>query len=107
MLRSPLALTVLLFGLSCGGQRPLILEPSPSESAVGEPGWILSGGGRDLYAVRRDTQQNRTAWLLEPVRDTYGKYGTWMRHVDASEYRAKRVRISATIKTEGATRRVD
>src|SRR5262249_46246010 len=36
-----------------------------------------------------------------------GKYSTWMRSIDASEYRSKRVRITATLKTLGATRRVD
>jgi hypothetical protein len=109
MSRWLLALGVLSlgFGISCAGHRPLILESSPSEQSVGEPGWVLSGGARDLYAVRRDTQGSRSAWLLEPVKDTYGKYGTWMRSIDAGQYRAKRVRITATIKTAGATRRVD
>jgi hypothetical protein len=110
--------TTLLAGLflACGGrvrpssagaQRALVLEEAPSEQAVGEPGWLLSGGARDQYVVRRDVQGSRAAWVLEPARDTFGAYGTWMRHIDAADYRGKRVRISASLKTEGATRRAD
>jgi hypothetical protein len=110
--------TVLLSGwlVTCGGKAhpssrgtpgALVLETAPSEQAVGEPGWTLSGGAHDLYIVRRDVQGSHGAWLLEPARDTFGRYGTWMRHIDATEYRGKRVRISANLKTEGATRRVD
>jgi hypothetical protein len=108
MMRALLGLGVLLVGLalSCA-RRPLILESYPTDQAVGEPGWTLSGGGRHVYYVHRDTEGDRTAWLLEPSSDTYGKYGTWMRSIDAGEYRSKRVRITATLKTEGATRRVD
>jgi hypothetical protein len=108
MMRALLGLGVLLVGLalSCA-RRPLILEAYPTDQAVGEPGWMLSGGGRDVYYVHRDTQGDRGAWLLEPARDTYGKYGTWMRSIDAGAYRSKRVRITATLKTQGATKRVD
>jgi len=109
MLRSqylfPFALIVLAG--ACAAQRPLILERAPSQQAVGESGWELSGGASEFYAVHRDGEGDRASWLLEPVSDTYGKYATWMRHVDASDFRAKRVRITATTRTQGATRRVD
>jgi hypothetical protein len=88
-------------------QRALILEDSPGEQALGERGWSVSGGARDAYVVHRDGPGGRTAWLLEPFRDTFGKYGTWMRHVPAADYRGKRVRVTATLRTQGATRRVD
>jgi len=39
-----------------------------------------------MYVVRRDTQGSHSAWLLEPTRDTAGKYGTWMRSIDAADY---------------------
>src|SRR5260370_32037563 len=85
-----LSLVLLGFGSSCSG-RPLILERYPSESTVGEPGWTLSGGGRDVYFVHRDKQGDHAAWLLEPERDTYGEYGTWMRNIDATAYPSKRL----------------
>ena len=87
--------------------RPLLLEAYPSAQEVGEPGWILSGGAHEEYAVRRDASADRPSWLLEPVSDTFGRYGTWMRHIEAADYRGKRVRITATVKTRGATNRVD
>ena len=89
---------------SASTPQPLILENAPSARDVGEPGWVLSGGAHDLYAVRRD---GTSGWVLEPVRDTFGRYATWMRVADADEYRGKRVRITAPVKTKGATRRVD
>lgn len=89
--------------VATASERAPILEPYPSEQEVGEPGWVLSGGAHDAYAVRRDGP----AWLLEPVKDTFGHYGTWMRQVEAADYRGKRVRITATVRTRGATRRVD
>jgi hypothetical protein len=90
-----------------GGRRVESASSVPSEPPSGESGWIVSGGARDSYAVRRDTQGGHTAWLLEPTRDTAGGYGTWMRHVDAGDYKGKRVRITASVKTQGATQRVD
>jgi len=72
-----------------------------------EPGWILSGSAEKSYAVHRDVLDGRSAWLMEPVQDTFGKYGTWMRHIDAAPYRGKRVQLTAAIKTQGATQRVD
>jgi hypothetical protein len=107
MVRSLLGLGVLVLTLSSCGGRPLILDAYPTEAAVGEPGWTLSGGARNAYAVHRDQRGGRAAWLLEPVNDTYGRYGTWMRSIDAAEYRSKRVRITATLMTQGASRRVD
>jgi hypothetical protein len=60
-----------------------------------------------VYTVQRDAQGGRPAWVLEPAHETSGKYGTWMRQVDATDYRGKRVRITASVRTQGATRRVD
>src|SRR5262249_20677339 len=102
MHRWTLVLAPLLAGLSLSCRRA-----APNEQAVGEPGWMLSGGAHDSYEVRRDSQGSRSAWVLQPVRDALGKYATWMRHIDASDYRAKRVRITATLKTQGANERVD
>jgi hypothetical protein len=88
-------------------ERPMVLDSSLGAQALEEPGWLLSGGGRDAYVVRRDAAGGRPAWVLEPVSDALGRYGTWMRQVDAADYRGKRVRITAEIKTRDATRRAD
>jgi hypothetical protein len=39
--------------------------------------------------------------------ETRGKYGTWMRAIDPGAARGRRVRLTATLRTENATRRVD
>ena len=70
--RALLGWGVLVFAwvLSCSG-RPLILDAYPTEAAVGEPGWTLSGGGRNVYFVHRDKQGDRAGWLLEPATVSY------------------------------------
>ena len=83
-----------------GGTRPTSVD-------MGEPGWVLSGGAWDAYAVQRDVQDGRTCWVLQPVRDAAGRYATWMRQVNAERYRGKRIRITGTTKTANATARVD
>jgi len=85
----------------------VVLVGSPTERELGESGWVLSGGGADLYTVQRDTQLGRPSWVLEPAHETFGKYGTWVRQVDAADYRGKRVQITASVRTQGATGRVD
>jgi hypothetical protein len=101
-----------------GGSRRRGADPAPARRAppalsaadVGEDGWLVSGGARDTYAVRRDPavkRDGRATLLLEPFADTDGRYGTWMRSIDAAPYRGKRVRISGFTKTAGATARVD
>ena len=104
-----LAMAFGAYGCSAGvpKDRPLAPERPPNEAAVGEHGWMLSGAAYDLYVVHRDPEGNRAAWLLEPAGDTFGKYATWMRHIDASDYRAKRVRVRATLKTRGASQRAE
>src|SRR4029077_8795542 len=77
MLRSVLGLGVFVCVLGACAARPLVLESYPTAQLVGESGWMLSGGGRDVYYVHRDKQGDRAGWLLEPARDTFGKYGTW------------------------------
>lgn len=95
--------------IACGcGTAPTEATRPPSKSTTAgvptaEDGWELSGNGRDVYSVSRDGD----ALLLAPVADTHDRYGTWMRHIDATPYRGKRVRISTSVKTEGATKRVD
>jgi hypothetical protein len=84
--------------------------PGAAAAVTSEPGWLISGGGHDFYAVRVDAEAPRSGHptiVLEPRADTHGKYGTWMRVVDAAQYRGKRVRLSAYTKTEGATQRAD
>src|SRR2546430_5077 len=114
MARFPFWPSVSLFFVSCaagvGSSSPVVTpsSPEPTEAArdgtVDEPGWELSGEGPAACSVHRDADG---AWLLEPVSDSIGKYATWMRHIDGSWYREKRVRITARFKTQGATRRVD
>lgn len=87
-------------------------EPSPPMSPAApttEPGWGMSGGGRQAYAVQPDAEVQRDGHptlRLEPVPEP-PRYGTWMRVVDATPYRGKRIRVSAFTRTEGATGRVD
>ncbi len=89
---------------------PWITTAGPSEEEYGEAGWTVSGGGRDVYAVALDDDVSHGGgppWSLFPIFHTYGKYGTWMRSVDAALYAGKRVRITATTKTDGASQRAD
>jgi hypothetical protein len=75
-----------------------------------EAGWLISGGGHDSYAVRADpavAREGHPTLVLEARGETQGKYGTWMRVVDAAPYRGKRVRLSAYTKTAGTTQRAD
>jgi hypothetical protein len=89
------------------GVAPSVPPPVPEAApSARETGWEIQGAARDAYAVRRDLAQ-RGALLLEPVGETHGHYGTWMRPIDAAPYRGRRVRISASTRTEGTTRRVD
>ncbi len=83
---------------------------TPPGPVTTEEGWFISGGGRDVYAVQEDPGTQRAGHgtlLLAPSGETMGKYGTWMRSIDAAPYRGKRVRLSAYTKTEGASRRAD
>jgi hypothetical protein len=57
--------------------------------------------------VRREVQDGRAAWVLEQAASTRGQYGTWMRAIDPGAARGRRVRLTATLRTKGATRRVD
>ncbi|HEY8088540.1 MAG TPA: hypothetical protein VIF09_11860, partial [Polyangiaceae bacterium] len=98
---------VVVSAATAPAPRALILEDSPDARALGEDGWMISGGARDAYFVHRDTAAGRAAWLLEPRRDTFGKYGTWMRRLPADSLRGKRVRVSVAVRTEGASRRAD
>lgn len=88
----------------------LILEAQPTARQLGEDGWTLSGGGGSAYTVSRDERAQRNGhatWALYPHDHTYGKYGTWMRVVEATPYLGKRVRISGYTKTQGTTTRAD
>ena len=91
-----------------------LTPPPPTTPPPGlvfeQDGWVLSGGGRDVYDVRPDPAVRRNGhgtMLLAPLRDTGDRYGTLMRATDASPYRGKRVRVSAYTKTEGTSQRVD
>jgi beta-lactamase regulating signal transducer with metallopeptidase domain len=88
----------------------LILEQFPTEAEYGEDGWFVSGGGSDVYAVRQDaavSYDGAPAWTLIPIFGTYGKYGTWMRSIDAGPFIGKRVRVTTWTRTDYATTHVD
>lgn len=73
------------------------------------PGWFMSGGGRKAYEVVLDTKVKRSgkaSALLKPI-DKPESYGTLMQAFVPNDYLGKRVRLTAYIKTEGATGRVD
>ncbi len=75
---------VAIFVVACGSpvtpKTELVLQAFPTAKQFGEAGWFLSGGGRDDYLVERDGD----GWRLSPHASTYGKYGTFMRNVDAT-----------------------
>jgi hypothetical protein len=92
------------------GERSLVLEQYPTSAEYGDDGWFVSGGGRAVYAVYRDTavqHDGHAAWTLAPIENTYGKYGTWMRATDSAPYIGKRIRITASTRTQGAIVRAD
>jgi hypothetical protein len=133
----PLSLFFILSGAGCASQNDRIAQleqrvahleaaqaapkaapptatATPSASlpipAMTEEGWMMSGWARDKYTVREDPATERAGHatlLLAPIGDTGGKYGTWLRSIDAAPYRGKRVRLSAYTKTEGAIQRAD
>ena len=109
-IRSVRHLVAISLLVACGAARAD--EPSPALAQAApttEPGWGMSGGGRQAYAVQPDAEVQRNGHptlRLEPVPEP-PRYGTWMRVVDATPYRGKRIRVSAFTRTEGATGRVD
>ncbi len=88
-------------------------KPTPMVAPVydpKEPGWSLSGGGRDVYEVHPDftvVREGHPTVRLEPTGATHEKYGTWARSLDASPYLGKRVRFTIYTKTRGTTQRAD
>src|SRR6185295_6559370 len=74
------------------------------------PGWTLQGGGHSHYEVVRDSAVHHggTASALLRVKDqpTEG-YATLMQVISAGNYGCKRMKLSAYIRTEGATGRAD
>lgn len=97
-------LFVALLGAACHNDS-LVAEPR----GLHESGWRLSGGGRDVYQVVADPEAARDGHAtirLEAIPERE-EYGTWMRSIDASPYRGKRVRLSALTKSSGAAVRVD
>lgn len=84
-------------------------KPDPLYEAP-EPGWSMSGGGRDVYAVYVDdevTREGRPTVRLASLTEPRGAYGTWARTLDVAPYVGKRVRFTMYTKTQGTTRRAD
>src|ERR1041385_6628033 len=74
------------------------------------PGWTLQGGGRSHYEVVRDgtVHHGGNASALLRVKDQpTGEYATLTQAFSARNYGCKRMKLSAYVKTEGATGRAD
>lgn len=75
----------------------------------------MQGYGHSLYQLRVDPPvvgRSHAPWILEPRAGISSdappsQYATWMRHIDATPYRQKRLRFSVSAKTAGATARGD
>ncbi len=94
MLRSLCALTLLCAAVAAADEIP---------------GWFMSGGGRSTYESVLDKtikHSGRSSALLRPGPKAAG-YGTLMQAFSPSAYLGKRIRLTAWIRTEGATGRVD
>ena len=81
--------------------------PAPTP---GEPGWTVSGSAHGAYAIQLDSNNQREGHAtlhLAPIADTHAGYASWLRSVDATPFRGKRVRISAFLKSRGQLRRSD
>ncbi len=86
-----------------------LLLLSSSAGAADIPGWFLSGGGRKSYESVIDKEikhSGKSSALLQPGPKAAG-YGTLMQAFTPSNLLGKRVRLSAWIRTEGTTGRVD
>ncbi len=105
------ALEARIAALSPPPPAPIPAAPGPEPAFVpDEPGWSLSGGGREAYRVHLDPltkRDGKATAKLSPATDAGGKYGTWARGVDATPYVGKRVRFSVFTKTTGTTERAD
>ncbi len=94
-------------------ETPHAVDGRQRETVAGDdslPGWVMSGGARAEYEIKLDpdvTRDGHPTLRLAPIADTQGRYATWMRSIDAPDYRAKRVRITAFTKSVGTTRRAD
>ncbi|MBX7116603.1 MAG: hypothetical protein K1X64_19915 [Myxococcaceae bacterium] len=73
------------------------------------PGWFVSGGGRADYVATKDTsvKKSGTSSARFTTQGKTDKYGTLMQAFNPQRYAGKRVRLSAWVKTQGATGRVD
>jgi len=83
-----------------------VVEEAPSPSSkvsVMPPGWFLAGLAPHHYEVALDPKSEcdgaRAAYMKSRVKEPAG-YGTFMQGFRADDYRGKRVRYSAVVRTE-------
>jgi len=77
--------------------------PAQNEPSAAPPGWILAGNDRDNYLTGIDRD---VLYLGHPCAYLRGKpsatkgFGTLMQQFSASQYLGKRIRLSASVKSE-------
>ncbi len=104
--RLAVRLVVALAVIACSRQPPIDHERVGSDPT----GWRISGGAREQFRKRGDASvlhEGRPTSRLAPVADSASGYGTWMNNLFASPYHGKRIRVSAYLRTVGATQRAD
>lgn len=85
--------------------------PAPScvPDSAAQDGWEISGNARTRYCVTEDpavTRAGHPTLRLAPTSES-GGYATFMRLVDAEPLVGKRIRITAFLRTEGASGRAN
>ena len=82
----------------------LLLVPAPTSAAPA--GWFLAGSDPGSYVSERDSTVTRAGMKsarLGSIHESKG-FGTLMQSVVATEYRGKRIRCSAYVKTRQVSR---
>ena len=77
-----------------------LFEPAFA-SATAPAGWFLAGSDPKSFQTSRDpaaTHQGKKSAILESIRTPKG-FGTLMQNFDAKDYRGKRLRLSAWVKS--------
>jgi hypothetical protein len=71
-------------------------------------GWYKTGSQLDAYDIGTDTTKTHggkgSGYIKSVAEVEDGKFGTAMQNIKADEYRGKKVRLSAFMKTSGAER---